>query len=219
MRLVMTLAILSLVGCGGRPRPAERPATKPAAANDRPGSYDDLTVADDDLAGLERLLNAKWTYFVIEMDKYNQARTSAGNDAMAKRMQKVFAEQFEFRAYYPDGAEFGTTQGTYTPRSWLEAQKVDTWNLVRGTLLVPSYLHVLRVEEPGKRVVLEGYHEHLFVGAGIRLAIGEARQLAFDVIVFEKLGGVWRITSYRETVWSASEVPARPRRPDRPPLP
>jgi hypothetical protein len=147
-----------------------------------------------------------WTFFLISMDQYNLLRDASHNDAMVQRMGLVFADEFTFSTVRGDGTPFGGIQGRFTPRSWLEAQRIDQWTLVRGTLLVPNYQHILSVEEPGRRVRLEGYHEHAFVRADIRLATGDARQLAFETVTFEKRDGVWRITAYVETVWSASEL-------------
>ena len=60
--------------------------------------------------------------------------------------------------------------------------------------------------------LIEGYHSHNYVGNDIRLLFGEAREFAFDEIVFEKRtqDGVWWITKYAETVYRASELPEIP---------
>jgi len=211
----VNIVLFALLGCA-QDTPATDETTDSGATDSTAawgdsylGTWDDLPVADNDLQGLQRLLNDKWSYFLYEMDKYNLVRDSATNDAMVEKMQYVFADTFEFNAYLSDGDDFGTTQGSYSPLSWLEVQDVDSWNLVLGTLLVPSYQHLLTVDEPGERMILEGYHEHAFVSSDIRLLAGESRQLAFETIVFEKIDkvdNVWRVTDYEETVWSASEI-------------
>ncbi|MCB9749682.1 MAG: hypothetical protein H6713_06695 [Myxococcales bacterium] len=218
-------AACALTGCdraGARERepaaaPASPSAPAAAASTEIPaGTYDDLPVADDDLLRLEQLLTAKWTFFLVEMDLYNQARDSANNEAIIQKLERVFAPQFEFNAYVPGGAPFGDVQGTYSPRSWIEANdaaKIFGRARQHSGLLVPSFRHVLSVARPGERVVLRGYHEHVFIGAEVRLAVGDARHIAQEVIVFEKRDGVWRVTDYEETNWSASELggPALPR--------
>jgi hypothetical protein len=206
----LTLLVCCLSACRTTSR-TESPALQGATAffrDDpalRPSSADDRPIADDDVAALQDLLTDKWTFFLIAMDRYNLARDSALNDAMVRRLELVFADQFRFRALRANGSAFGTTQGSFTPRSWLEAQRVDEWKKITGTLLVPSYHHVLTIEERGKRVVLEGYHEHAFVGADLRFVAGDSRQLALESIVFENHAGQWRVADYIETVWSASE--------------
>ena len=74
-------------------------------------------------------------------------------------------------------------------------------------LLVPSYAHVLTVHDPGRRVALDGYHEHAFIGIEVRGAVGATRHVAQETIVFEKVGGIWRVTDYQEVNWNASAIP------------
>ena len=172
------------------------------------GSFDDLPVDDHDMQGLKLLLNDKWTYFLYEMDKYSIVRDSSTNDEMLDHMAYVFADEFVFHAYNNDGSEFGNTRGTFTPRSWLEHQDIDKWNLLHqhSTMVVPNYGHVLHTVESGERMVLQGYHEHAFIGEELRVAMGAARQLAFETIVYEKVDGVWRVTEYEEVVFDATEL-------------
>lgn len=182
------------------------------------GTWDDLPINDNDPQALQQLLDDKWTYFLYEMDLYSLERDSSLNDAfVADVMEFVFADEFEFNAYLATGGDFGETQGTYTPLSWLENQDIDSWNQLaeHSTMLVPNYRHVLSIEEPGQRAILRGYHEHLFHGPDLRLAVGDARHMNFETIVFEKQDGVWRVTDYEETIYSASEADA----PDEPPPP
>ena len=96
-------------------------------------TFDDLPVADDNLLALQELLNSKWTYFLNEMDKYNQIRDSSYNDIMVEIMKYVWNEEFQFNAYSSDGSGFGTSQGRYTPREWLEVQDVDSYKALKGT--------------------------------------------------------------------------------------
>lgn len=197
--------LIFLLACGteSTDTAAEAPSTSNYA-----GSHDDLPIADDDIQALQQLLNDKWTFFLYEMDKYNIVRDSTTNDDMAAKMSYTFADEYEFSAYWSDGSEFGDTQGTYTPLSWLEAQDVDTWNFLHdnSTMLVPSYSHILKVEVPGERVILEGYHEHAFIGEDMRLIYGDARHLAYEYITYEKIDGIWRVTDYVETVHDATEL-------------
>ena len=88
----------------------------------------------------------------------------------------------------------------------------DSFKVFKGTLLVPNYHHIVTVKEQGKRLLLEGYHEHNFAGKGVRILYGEARELAFDKVIFEKWAceGAYRVTEYIETVWKASELPGKP---------
>lgn len=182
------------------------------------GTYDDLPIEDDDMLGLEQMLRAKWRFFLYSMDLYNQGRDSGQNEQMIDNLELVFAPEFEFNAYNSDGSEFGDVQGTYTPRTWVEANDVEeTFDGVpeMHTLLVPNYDHFLQVNRMGESVTLLGYHEHMFVGEELRLALGDARHLAYETIVFEKVDGVWRVTDYEENIWGVSEVvgtspPARP---------
>ena len=180
------------------------------------GSYDDIPIADDDILSLKQLIDDKWTYFLIEMDKYNLLRDGRNDDAMVEKMGYVFADEFEFRAYNTDGSEFGESQGRYTARSWLEKQNVHSWKLVKGTMSVPNFAHVMHVLERGKRLKLEGYHLHIFVGADIRLAAGAARHLAFETLIFEKLAQGWRIVEYSETVANTSTFMPKPNLPGAP---
>ncbi len=197
--------MLFLLACGTETTDAD---TEVPTTSNYAGSHDDLPIADDDIQALQQLLNDKWTYFLYEMDKYNVVRDSSTNDEMAAKMSYTFAEEYEFNAFWSDGSEFGSTQGIYTPLSWLENQNVDTWNVLHSTstMLVPNYEHILKVEVPGERVILEGYHEHAFVGTDMRLLYGDARHLAYEYIVFEKIDGVWRMTDYVETVYDVTEV-------------
>lgn len=219
LRSLLTLGLLPLAckaagansnGAPGQTR-SERsfePST-PASAGSYRGTWDDLPIAADDLLGLEQLLRAKWTFFLFQMDAYNRARSRENNEAMSTKMGMVFAERFEFHAYQPDGSEFGDVQGTYSPREWVQANDAEKLFGKVGPLeglLVPNYDHVLTVEQPGKRVILEGYHEHAFVGAKVRLAVGDARHLAEERIVFEKIDEVWRVTEYQEVNWGVSEM-------------
>jgi hypothetical protein len=214
--LLILFLCISLAGCGSSgfvDLVAEQAQAQPVLQ----GNFSDLPVADDDLLSLSQMLDAKWSFFLLEMDKYNLVRDSSTNDAMIQKMELVFAPQFNFVAHNPDGSEFGSTQGSYTPRTWLEEQDVDSWNLLQdtSTLLVPNFLHVLYVETPGQRVRLEGYHEHTFVGQDTRAAVGESRHVAQEIIVWEKIDGNWRIVEYSEINFSASELVSEP--PDLPP--
>lgn len=203
--ILFGLAVL-IVGCGTS---GDFTVLRPANAQTFvEGNFEDLPVDDNDLLRLNQLLDAKWSYFLLEMDNYNLVRNANTNDAMVRKMEKVFASQFEFEALNPDGSTFGTTQGTYTPRSWLEAQNVTTWNLLQptSTLLVPNYLHILYVEIPGQRVRTEGYHEHTFTGQDTRNAAGEARHMAKEKITWQRVNGVWRVVAYTETNFPASEI-------------
>lgn len=217
--LILALVALPALGCGGA-RSATSTASAAPTAHEHPheaptfdgprGSFDDLPVADDDLLRLEALLEAKWSYFLLEMDRYNRARSSAGNAAMAGRLRRVFADRFVWRVIDGEGELFGPAQGELTPEKWVEVNDAERTFGRAGPhsgLFVPSYDHVLYVKAPGRTVVLEGYHEHLFVGADVRLIVGDARHLAHEVITFEKVGGVWRMTDYVEVIYSASELP------------
>jgi len=201
---LLCLSIPALVACGQ----SHDDSGSDLKSGSYVGTYDDLPVADHDLLALDTMLNAKWTHFLYEMDKYSIVRDSATNDAMVKEMEYTFADAFEFNAYNADGSDFGDTQGDYSPRSWLEHQDIDGWNVLhdQSTMLVPNYQHVLKVDEMGQRVVVEGYHDHVFVGNELRVAMGAARHIAYEEIVFEKVGGVWRVTDYEETIWDASEA-------------
>jgi len=179
------------------------------------GTYDDIPVADDDLFSLEQSLSAKWTFFLYEMDQYNWARSSANNGDMEKKLKYVFANQFQWSVIYADGRKFGPTQGEYSPRTWLEKNDSETTlGIIRHSsgFVVPSYDHVLYVNELNKKVTLIGYHEHTFIGAEARFAIGDARHIALEKIVFNNDAGVWRMTDYKEVIYRASEIPG-PRTP------
>ena len=84
--------------------------------------------------------------------------------------------------------------------------------LTKGTLLVQNYYHIVTVQEQGKRLLQERYHEHNFAGKEVRILYGEAREFAFDKVIFEKWArkGAWRVTEYFETVWKATELPEKP---------
>ena len=73
------------------------------------GSYDNLAVNDECLFGLQQLLNSKWTFFLIEREKYNQVRDSSTNDAMVQKLQLTWADEFQFNVYNNDGSEYGST--------------------------------------------------------------------------------------------------------------
>ena len=204
---------LIMIGMVALPACSKAEAQKPPEKTDYAGTWDDLPIADDDLQGLEQLLSDKWTYFLFEMDGYNLARDSSLNDDMAAKMSFVFADSFEFNAYLADGSEFGDVQGTYSPASWVEANDAErNFGMAppNDTLLVPNFEHVLTVQEPGAKMLLSGYHEHTFVGAQLRLLIGETRHVARELIVYEKVDGKWRVTDYEETNFSASEASSPP---------
>ena len=84
--------------------------------------------------------------------------------------------------------------------------------MFKDTLLAPNYHHIVTVPEQGKRLLLTEYHEDNFAGKDIRFLYGEARELAFDKVIFEKWerDGAWRVTEYTEIVWKASELPEKP---------
>ncbi|MCB9759930.1 MAG: hypothetical protein H6739_08870 [Alphaproteobacteria bacterium] len=172
-------------------------------------TWDDLAVADDDLLSLEQHLTDKWLYFTLAMDKYNHARSSENNAAMEAAMAQVFAPTFTFAAVDTEGEPLLIPSAEYTPASWVVANDVSQFSKYRGTLYVTNYWHILSVEVPGERVVLEGYHEHSFTEVMAKL-VGHSRAVAFDHIVFEKVDGAWRITDYTEVVEPIA-APARMR--------
>ena len=143
------------------------------------------------------------------MDKYNRGRNSEQNEMMIEKMSMVFDENFTFSALNADSTLFGKVQGKYSPRSWIEANDVEEnfgkAHFHRG-LYVPNYLHSLTSELPGKRMRVEGYHEHAFTGMDVRFITGAARQLAYETIIFEKINNVWRITEYVEVIYDVSEM-------------
>ncbi|MFT4979238.1 MAG: hypothetical protein ACI8S6_005148 [Myxococcota bacterium] len=152
--LLLLLLLLTVLACDSSTNDA---AAEVPTTGDYAGSHDDFPVEDSDIQALQQLLNDKWTFFLYEMDKYNQVRDSATNDAMASKMAHTFADEYAFNAYWSDGAEFGDSQGTFSPLSWLEAQDVDSWKILHGTLLVPNYQHrrAGRLEFQGRFLLVE----------------------------------------------------------------
>ena len=135
------LAAALVAGCSSQ---SDTTAASQTSYGDHAGTYDDIPVDDGDLLTLEQLLSSKWTYFLAQMDHYNWQRDGAKSDEMASKMSYVFADSFVFNAYYADGSEFGSVQGTYSPSSWVASNNASKLRILHdgSTLIVPNFEHL-----------------------------------------------------------------------------
>ncbi len=195
----MAIAVLAIAGVGMTTIPGCEGESEdaPLAAN-----ATSLDERQESLL-LEAELNSRVNAWLREMDLYIERRSSDYDEELIALMNGLFASPFSYAVYDAEGNELFPEAGDYTVQEWVEGQAIDTAGAVDGTMLAPPYPHVLRVVEKDKKVVLEGYHDHIWTGM-FAAAFRTTRETGFDEFVFEKIDGEWLVTSYTETVHEVS---------------